>query len=197
MWAMPSRVPDAHYVRCSCGLFDASQPWGDAFLFKNWTLFPNKAAADQSQFLEEWGKRTYKRNIELKKIPPPGFGPNERLRQESFLTVVLVGEAEEKKEPRRVHCIARAGPGGMADRFEGSATIALSMAACLLEAQEAGLELRGGWGTPTWHMAHLGFYERMVAKGGFTIKMIDGAPEPSFFKNLINSTLPIGGEDAE
>merc|ERR1712060_471234 len=120
MWVRPAESPEAHCVRCSCGLFDASQPWGDEFMFKMWNLFPDKRSADESVFYSEWAKRFYDKNIKDKKIPPPGTGPNERFRQECFLTMVFVAEAEEDSEcPQTVHCIMRAGPGGMCDRFEG------------------------------------------------------------------------------
>eukprot|EP00930_Biecheleria_cincta_P008626 TRINITY_DN110140_c0_g1_i1.p1 TRINITY_DN110140_c0_g1~~TRINITY_DN110140_c0_g1_i1.p1 ORF type:complete len:622 (-),score=90.75 TRINITY_DN110140_c0_g1_i1:37-1902(-) len=195
MWSMPANVPDAHYVRCSCGMFDESQPWGDKFVFKNHTLFANKNLADESLFYAEWAKRFYQKNLQEKKVPPPGCGPNERQRQECFLTYVFVAEAEgpEGEEGQKVHCIMRAGPGGMADRFEGSATMALESAICLLDAADAGAELRAGWGTPTWHMAHLGFFDRLMARG-IAYKMVDEAHKPSFFANLGASTLTIGDD---
>jgi len=199
MWAMPTETPEAPCVRCSCGLFDGSQPWGNQFLFKAWTLFPDKLAAEQSLIFGEFARRFYKKNLEEKKLPPQGAGPNERLRQECFLTMVFVAAAEASaasaggEPPPVVHCVLRAGPGGMADRFEGSATVALEAAACLLDAADSGHMgvLHGGWGTPTWHLTHLAYFERLVAKG-FHFKVVDDRPAPDYFKNLVASTLPIG-----
>jgi len=199
MWAMPNASPERYYIRASCGLFDGFQPWGDRFLFKNWTLFPDKLSAEKSAFYDEYMKRFYKSSLEQKKLPPPGAGPNERLRQECFITCVFVAEAEEAaaaEDPLRIHCILRAGPGGMADRFEGSAIMALEATACFLEAADSGCAgtLRPGWGTPTWHLAHLGYFERLVAKF-FNVKIVNEKPQPDFFKNLVESTLPIGNSE--
>merc|ERR1740123_2315200 len=104
----------------------------------------------------------------MRQIQPPASGPRERLRQETFITFIFAATADEPgDEPRKAHCIVNAGPGGVGDRYEGSATICLEAGACLLAAQDAdrssaggkGL-LRPGWGTPVYHLAHMGFLER-------------------------------------
>ena len=39
----------------------------------------------------------------------------------------------------------------------------------------SGGDLRSGWGTPVYHLAHLGFYERLVSLG-FGLPLLPGGP---------------------
>jgi len=88
-----------------------------------------------------------------------------------------------------------AGPGGAGDTYEGSALTVLEVALTILDASDAGAGgdsgLRPGYGTPAFHLAHLGFFQRLLARG-FTAKVVDGPPSREFFRNLFTSAMPIG-----
>merc|ERR1712039_963491 len=109
----------------------------------------------------------YKMNLERGAVAPPGFGPKERLRREGLVTKIVVGEADEPKEDRRkVHCIMNAGPGGAGEPYECCALVTLEAAGCILDALDKGAgDLRGGFGTPMYHLAHLGFCTRLAGRG--------------------------------
>ena len=46
-------------------------------------------------------------------------------------------------------------------------------------------ELRSGWGTPVYHLAHLGFFERLVSLG-FAFHCFDGAPTSSLSRIVLH-----------
>jgi len=194
-----NRDPNQYFIRASCGMMDADQPYGDNFLFKNWSLHGDKAAADHAKFGLEWAKRMFKQSVKQKKMPPVGAGPGERLRQEAFCTRIFVGEADgegpDGGPAPKAHLIMNAGPGGCGDTYEGTATTVLEAASMILDAADGGPDgangLRPGYGTPAWHLAHLGFFERLIGRG-FTAKVVDGPPSRDFFRNLFDSTMPIG-----
>jgi len=205
-WTTTHSMMDNLNVRASCGLHDTFQPWGDQFLFKSWNLHaepPPYHPPDKSPPPEKSDDRSiknYENMVKRQQIQPPGSGPRERLRQETFVTLIFAAIAEEAgPKPRMAHCVLNAGPGGVGDRYEGSATLCLEAGACLLAAADAAANgsdvggLRPGWGTPTYHLGHLDFLERIIARG-FRFKVNEGPPTRDFIVNVLMSTMPIGAE---
>merc|ERR1712217_500611 len=90
---------------------------------------------------------------------------------------------KDATEPATAHCILKAGPGGLGDRFEGSAALIIEAAKCLLDAVDVGGKdmLHPGWGTPVWHLSHLGYFDRMVAQG-FKFTILDKPPKKKLFQ---------------
>lgn len=201
LWAHTHSAMDNLNVRCSCGLLDPFEPWGDKFCFqsinlsqdKGWWVPPNERPKPEGNV--DQGLKHYRWQVANKHIPPERAGPRERLRQETFVTLVFVGQADEEAGDyaRCVHLVMTMGPGGVGDRYEGSATICIEAGASLLAAEEAdgAKGLRPGVGTPTYHLAHLGFLDRLKAVG-FRFKMKDGPPSHEFIISAITSTMPIG-----
>ena len=99
-------------------------------------------------------------------------------------------QADHGEQPRNAHIVLQHGPGGWGDPYEGTAVAALEVAFCLLDAIDNAQELRPGFGTPTWHLAHLGFYERLLSHG-FPSVVEDGAPSLEFFQRKLQVTMPI------
>lgn len=189
-WANISEIPEMTVVRCSAGLFNQTQTYGNDFRFMQWILYPDKAAAEmnalrlQNKFL----RRGYDKHLELNKLPGRGTGPCERMRKEAVYTRIYVAEAETSaaEEGMRAHCIFSPGPGGASDFQEGTAASALDAADCLLTALDSNPSaLKAGFGTPAYHLAHLGFAERL------SFKLVDGIPEKTFFQNAMMSVAPL------
>merc|ERR1711933_344814 len=92
---------------------------------------------------------------------------------------------------RQAYCVVNCGPGGVGDRYEGTAVMSLEVAHTLLDAADGGgVALRSGFGTPVSQLAHLGLLERLIARG-FSFKLVDEAPTRVFFQNVMESTMPI------
>ncbi|CAJ1401250.1 unnamed protein product [Effrenium voratum] len=149
MIAFPGLNVDRQVVRGSCGLMDETQPYGPNFLFKDWFLVVDKRPEEMTKQESAQASRLsgigvslsggggHSMMVELKKIPPPGWGPKERIRQETFVTKVFVGVADTPAE-QKMHIVMNSGPGGVGDRYEGTATMMLEAASCLLDAADAG-----------------------------------------------------------
>lgn len=193
MWRNITEIPELISVRCSMGLFRDLQPYGPRFRFKGWTLFPDRAAAEtyalrtSNMFL----RRGYEKHLSMQKLPGQGQGPCERFRKEAAYTRIWVAEADvpEGQKAQKAYCVFQAGPGGDGDFSEGTAGIALEAAACVLTALDGDQKLRSGFGTPTYHLAHLGFAERLIAR--LVFKVADGAPPSSLFQNAFMSVAPL------
>merc|ERR1712216_877408 len=54
----------------------------------------------------------------------------------------------------------------------GTALVAVCAASCLLNAMDQSKEIRFGFGTPSWHLAHLGFFEQLSAVGYWHVSEI-------------------------
>lgn len=192
MWANLSEIPEQITVRCSYGLFKKTENYGPDFRFKIWMLFGDEAAANMNslRMSNAFLRRGYSKHVELKKIPAPGDGPCERLRKEAVSTRILVAEADEKApgKGRTAHVICGTGPGGNSDHQEGSSTVIIEIAACILDALDSGDRdaLVPGFATPAYHLAHLGIVERLAARG-FLFKFFDGAPARELFQNFLAS----------
>jgi len=197
MWVATGELPELWATRCTCGLLDKTpEAYGDDFFFQNWVLFgEDKQAADTSKMANMFLKRGYKKYVEMKRIPPPGCGPKERIRQECTVSRIFVAQADQKqKDPQKAYCSMRVGPGGMGDPYEGSAAIMIEAAYCVLDALHSGKEgtLRTGFGTPAYHLCRLGLRDRLVARG-YSIQVRDGAPPQDLFRSVISSTMAIEG----
>jgi len=110
-----------------------------------------------------------------------------------------VAEADEPgPSPRKAYCVMHAGPGGFGDRYEGTATMSLELACTLLDAEDCGEKttLRPGWGTPTYHTAHLGFFSRLVARGARFREVVDGPPPHEMFQNLLGAAMALESGDS-
>eukprot|EP00439_Symbiodinium_sp_Y106_P076913 s2218_g15.t7 len=201
MIAYPGLNVDRQVVRGTCGLMDAVEPYGENFLFKDWFLVVDKRPEEMTKQESAQASRLsgigvslggglgHSLMVEAKKIPPPGWGPKERIRQETFVTKVFVGIADAANE-EKMHIVMNAGPGGVGDRYEGTAAMMIEAACCLLDTADQGGDLRSGWGTPVYHLAHLGFYERLVSLG-FAFHCYQGAPTSDFMQRVFASTLPL------
>eukprot|EP00434_Breviolum_minutum_P022424 symbB.v1.2.019794.t1/scaffold1637.1/size108073/4 len=201
MIAYPGLNVDRQVVRGTCGLMDTIDPYGDHFLFKDWFLVVDKRPEEMSKQESAQASRLsgigvslaggggHSMMVELKKIPPPGWGPKERIRQETFVTKVFVAVADTQDQ-EKMHLVMNAGPGGVGDRYEGTATLMIEAAKCLLEKEDAGGHLRSGWGTPVYHLAHLNFFQRL-GHLGFTYRMFPGAPSSDFMHRVFSATLPL------
>ncbi|CAE7839879.1 unnamed protein product [Symbiodinium necroappetens] len=201
MIAYPGLNVDRQVVRGTCGLMDAVEPYGDNFLFKDWFLVVDKRPEEMTKQESAQASRLsgigvslggglgHSLMVEAKKIPPPGWGPKERIRQETFVTKVFVGVADAANEAK-MHIVMNAGPGGVGDRYEGTAAMMIEAACCLLDTADQGGDLRSGWGTPVYHLAHLGFYDRLVSLG-FAFHCYQGAPTSDFMQRVFASTLPL------
>lgn len=195
MWVTIDSPPDNVVPRCSCEMFENFEPYGDNFLYKNWGLFPDKAMGQLALFNNKFLRSGYAQAVAEEKIPPPGTGAKERIRQESSITMVFVAEADEPGDtPRKAYCTLVTGPGGMGDPYECSAVIAVEAACCALDALQVGRDgaLRPGFGTPTYHLAHLGLRDRLVARGN-CYNIEDGAPPHELFRNIVSQAVPITG----
>eukprot|EP00439_Symbiodinium_sp_Y106_P076933 s2218_g15.t16 len=194
MIAYPGLNVDRQVVRGTCGLMDAVEPYGENFLFKDWFLVVDKRPEEMTKQESAQASRLsgigvslggglgHSLMVEAKKIPPPGWGPKERIRQETFVTKVFVGIADAANE-EKMHIVMNAGPGGVGDRYEGTAAMMIEAACCLLDTADQGGDLRSGWGTPVYHLAHLGFYERLVSLG-FAFHCYQGAPTSDFMQRV-------------
>mmetsp|Transcript_51191 Transcript_51191/g.102925 ORF Transcript_51191/g.102925 Transcript_51191/m.102925 type:complete len:148 (-) Transcript_51191:48-491(-) len=139
-------------------------------------------------------KRAYAKYLSEGKLPPPGSGPKEDLRRQSFITNVFVAEAEtaDESEPVVAYAVMTEGPGGPGDPCEGTAVLALEAARCLLDAagSRGSGALHCGFGTPAYHLGHLGFLDRM-SQLGYTWNVVDGVPPKELFRNILGSVAPI------
>ncbi|CAE7397021.1 unnamed protein product [Symbiodinium natans] len=204
MIAYPGLNVDRQVVRGTCGLMETLEPesrYGQNFLFKDWFLVVDKRPEEMTKQESAQASRLsgigvslggglgHSLMVEAKKIPPPGWGPKERIRQETFVTKVFVGVADLANEPK-MHIVMNAGPGGVGDRYEGTATMMIEAACCLLDTADKGGNLRSGWGTPVYHLAHLAFFDRLVSLG-FAFHCFQGAPTSDFMQRVFASTLPL------
>mmetsp|Transcript_82309 Transcript_82309/g.156500 ORF Transcript_82309/g.156500 Transcript_82309/m.156500 type:complete len:637 (-) Transcript_82309:13-1923(-) len=193
MWRNITEIPELICVRCSSGLFQDLQPYGPRFRFKGWNLFPDKAAAQVNALRQgnRFLRRGYDKHISMQKIPGQGQGPCERFRKETAYTRIYVAEADVPpgQNAQKAYCVFQAGPGGDGDFLEGTAAIALEVADCVIAALDEGHKLRPGFGTPTYHLAHLGFAERLTARLGF--KIADGPPASTLFQNAFMSVASL------
>lgn len=192
-WVDLFPYPDRVAVRCSCGLLDDLEAYGRRFEYKNWVLLGDKPSAEMFKMQNMFLRRTYKKAVAAKKLPSPGQGPKERVRRECLIRRVFVGETDGGGG-HKAHCVMNAGPGGMGEPYECTAVTALETAFCLLDAEDKGDDdtLRFGFGTPAYHVAHLGILERLVARGlSYTIH--EGAPPRELFQNIMSSTLFLEG----
>mmetsp|Transcript_50873 Transcript_50873/g.115459 ORF Transcript_50873/g.115459 Transcript_50873/m.115459 type:complete len:119 (+) Transcript_50873:65-421(+) len=106
-------------------------------------------------------------------------------------TRILLCEADEVKSRsrrRRFHMVQSFGPGGWGQCEESTAAMALESAICFLDGADAGAELRTGFGTPTWHLAHLGFYERVMAHGRCS-ELMEGYAPLALFRTVMSGAL--------
>merc|ERR1740123_2983957 len=205
MIAYPGLNIERQVIRSTCGLMDDIAPYGRDFCIKDWFLIVNKKPEEMTKQESEQAQRLsgigvslagqQSLMVEKKMIPPPSWGPKERIRQETFVTKVFVaiadGGAKENEAQQKAHCVMNAGPGGVGDRFEGTATIMIEAACCMLDAVERRMgALRHGWGTPVYHLAHLGFFERLITLG-FSYQSFDGAPTREFMQRAFSAILPI------
>ena len=89
-------------------------------------------------------------------------------------------------------------------RYEGTATMMIEAACCLLDTADKGPghplkpstlhlwqpqacpggNLRSGWGTPVYHLAHLAFFDRLVSLG-FAFHCFQGAPTSAVAAKMI------------
>lgn len=201
MIAFPGLNVDRQVVRGTCGLMDQIDPYGANFLFKDWFLVVDKRPEEMTRQESAQASRLsgigmslaggggHSLMVEQKKIPPPGWGPKERIRQETFVTKVFVAVADSQQQ-EKMHLVMNAGPGGVGDRYEGTATMMIEAAHCLLENEDAGAKLRSGWGTPVFHLAHLNFFERLE-RLGFTCRIFPGAPSSDFMHRVFSASLPL------
>merc|ERR1712050_290089 len=108
--------------------------------------------------------------------------------------MVFVGETETSTDElsHSAYLTLITGPGGMGDPYECTAVVAVEAAECLLDTLDrgAGNDLRVGFGTPAYHLAHLGFVDRLVVRGNY-FKMEDGAPASDVFSQIMLSMLPL------
>eukprot|EP00747_Dinoflagellata_sp_TGD_P094272 gnl/TRDRNA2_/TRDRNA2_166057_c1_seq2.p1 gnl/TRDRNA2_/TRDRNA2_166057_c1~~gnl/TRDRNA2_/TRDRNA2_166057_c1_seq2.p1 ORF type:complete len:266 (+),score=42.85 gnl/TRDRNA2_/TRDRNA2_166057_c1_seq2:434-1231(+) len=163
-------------VRCSCGLFDHSEPYGDRFSMNMWDIYAGATmqSIEHHILINRFLKTSYKAMLRDGKIPARGQGPTKAKRMQAVVTRCFTAKADQPIGARRAHCLMRWGPGGLGHPCDGTAAVALLAADCLLAALELGLDLRTGFGTPTWHLAHLGFFERMVSTWGGIGEIHDG-----------------------
>eukprot|EP00913_Durusdinium_trenchii_P000169 g153.t1 len=56
-----------------------------------------------------------------------------------------------------------------------------------------GGDLRGGWGTPVYHLSHLDFWKRLEHLG-FAYRLFPGAPSSDFMHRVFSATLPLADE---
>mmetsp|Transcript_52528 Transcript_52528/g.163065 ORF Transcript_52528/g.163065 Transcript_52528/m.163065 type:complete len:566 (+) Transcript_52528:151-1848(+) len=193
---LQSAMIDRLVVRATAGLLDSSTPYGRRFHFNNWVPFLDSETADAHQLKSVIVQNKLESLVKEKKIPPAGHGPGERSRRERLDTRLFVATTDEsnpKTPPRTAHMVLSTGPGGIGDRYEGTAAMTLEAASKLLETEDQGKGrmLRPGWGTPVYHLAHLGgFMERLVARG-MRIHVADGPPPPELLRNIVSSTMPL------
>lgn len=195
IWCLASAVAERLAVRATCGMLELKEQYGRRFAFRNLVPFLDRDSAVLHQTRSLVAQQRRDQLVQEKKIPPAGHGPGERKRRERFMNRIFSGTADEfggKGKPRRAHLVMQYGPGGLADRYEGAATIALETALTLLDAEDSGNKelLRPGWGTPVYHLAHLGFMDRLNAKG-LNMKVVEGPPAPELIRNIVNNTMPL------
>lgn len=183
---------------------DEIEPYGPNFLFKDWFLVVDKRPEEMTKQESAQASRlsgigmslagggVHSMMVEQKKIPPPGWGPKERIRQETFVTKVFVGTADTD-EQEKLHLVMNAGPGNVGDRYEGTATMMIEAAFCWLDQLDSGGDLRGGWGTPVYHLSHLDFWKRLEHLG-FAYRLFPGAPSSDFMHRVFSATLPLADE---
>jgi len=169
VWIAPVVLPDRVVVRSSCGLLDQrGEGYGDKFLFRNWQFHAEKMQAEMQLFYAANMPRNYQKLVAGNKVPPAGSGPGERIRQEAAVTRVFVATADEtsKEAPRQAYLVSKLGPGGLGDPLAGTAMCSLEGALCILKALDSEPNsLRSGFGTPVYHLAHLGFQKRLTDRG--------------------------------
>ncbi|CAK9048446.1 unnamed protein product [Durusdinium trenchii] len=204
MIAYPGLNVERQVVRGTCGLMDEIEPYGPNFLFKDWFLVVDKRPEEMTKQESAQASRlsgigmslagggVHSMMVEQKKIPPPGWGPKERIRQETFVTKVFVGTADTD-EQEKLHLVMNAGPGNVGDRYEGTATMMIEAAFCWLDQLDSGGDLRGGWGTPVYHLSHLDFWKRLEHLG-FAYRLFPGAPSSDFMHRVFSATLPLADE---
>jgi len=196
VFALQSTMTDRLVVRATCGLMDSSQPYGRRFHFNNWAPFLDKETANSHQLKSVIVQKKLDSLIQDKKIPPAGYGPSEQQRREAYDTRVFVATVDEmtsKKPPRTAHLVLSLGPGQLGDRYEGTAIMALETANKLLTTEDAGKKqmLRPGWGTPVYHLAHLGGFMEQLMERGLRMRASEGSPSPELLRSIVNSTLPL------
>merc|ERR1712187_632233 len=109
----------------------------------------------------------YEKAVADQKVPPQGTGAKERIRQETFCTMLFAGETDvdAQENTHSSYLTMSTGPGGMGDPYGCTAAVSVEAAECLLHAIDHGNErsLRVGFGTPAYPLAHLDVLDRLVA----------------------------------
>mmetsp|Transcript_81079 Transcript_81079/g.173353 ORF Transcript_81079/g.173353 Transcript_81079/m.173353 type:complete len:699 (+) Transcript_81079:89-2185(+) len=171
VWMVSAFHSERSIPRCTCGLMDAHYQYGANFSYKLNFIFDDDVNAQicvaHTKALPKRGVQMY---VEEGRFPPPGSGPKERVRAEAVSTRIFVAEADEVgPERRRAHCVVKLGPGGRGDPHQGTAEASIQAACCILDALDGGRasELRYGFGTPVYHLAHLGFKGHLERRGWF------------------------------
>lgn len=198
VWLFPGgQNAEVMIGRCSCGLFDGSAtPYGKRFLLKNWDIHPNQREAEMPSSYNAFVRTAYQSLLLQEKIPAPGQGAAKSTRMAGNFVRIFEAKADESgispgKRRRRAHCVLQPGSLGVGDACEGTAIVALEAAGCLLEAADAGRGLRPGFGTPTWHLGHLGFCERLVERGYWTWSAVtDSSPPPLLLRKALATGPP-------
>jgi len=184
-WLVPGGLnAEIMITRCSCELFDRSESYGDRFLVKIWDLFPERNAAEGQIVHNRVLMDTYASQLAQDRIPGPGQGPGKHLRQRARPTRIFVAKADSHNRPPEAHFFHSFGPDGIGHPCDGTAALALLAADCLLDAVDTGQALRPGFGTPAWHLGHLGFYERMVGIWGGWSEVFDFPLSSNLFVDL-------------
>eukprot|EP00747_Dinoflagellata_sp_TGD_P001698 gnl/TRDRNA2_/TRDRNA2_102352_c2_seq1.p1 gnl/TRDRNA2_/TRDRNA2_102352_c2~~gnl/TRDRNA2_/TRDRNA2_102352_c2_seq1.p1 ORF type:complete len:209 (+),score=29.18 gnl/TRDRNA2_/TRDRNA2_102352_c2_seq1:93-629(+) len=173
---------------------DSHDPYGDNFVYHNWSCHDSKLSADMDLVFCASAPKSYSQRLERGQFPPVCSGPKERIRQEALLMRVFVAEADDPgPERRQAYLIQKLGPGGAGDPQGGSAILLAEGARCLLTALETAPDtVRPGFGTPVYHLAHLGFKQRLVDRG-WVFDMHKGAPPPGLLKSLWGSFEALEG----
>jgi len=197
IWCLNSAVAERLCVRATCGMLEYSQQYGRKFTFRNMVPFLDKDSALVHLTRSLVCQQRREQLVQEKKIPPAGSGPGERKRRERYSSRVFSAVADEPgNEPRKAHLVMQYGPGGLACRYEGAAMMALETACALLDAEDEGQKqlLRPGWGTPVYHLAHLGFMDRLRMLG-LRYKVVEGAPPHELIRNIVNNTMCLKFDD--
>merc|ERR1712176_1344768 len=123
MWVGQMQSPESTLPRCSCELFDKSQPYGDNFHFRPFDPYGwDEQSARMIIGNAQMARYGYKNIVKEGRLPLPGQGPKERLRQEAITSYIFCAEADEKtKSPHKAYLFQQCGPGGMGCVYEATA----------------------------------------------------------------------------